>query len=78
MESTTSTLFLGDLSVHCKEDDIREIFQRFGQIEAIILKRGGTDKSQLSYGFIKFSNRSEAEEAYHTMGGYMLLGRALR
>lgn len=77
MEEST-TLFLGDLSVFCTEKDIRKLFRPFGPIEAIRVKRGSSSKTNLSYGFIKFTERSAAENAYQQLSGVMFMGRALR
>lgn len=73
-----STLFLGDLSVHCTERDIRKLFRPMGTIEAIRIKRGTNAKTNLSYGFIKFSTRQAAEMAQTQLNGYMFLGRCIR
>jgi RNA-binding protein 39 len=73
-----STLFLGDLSVFCTEKDIRKLFRPFGPIEAIRVKRGSSNKTNLSYGFIKFSLPESAEQAMKQLNGVMFLGRALR
>ncbi len=72
------TLFLGDLSVYCTEKDIRKLFRPFGLIEAIRVKRGSSNKTNLSYGFIKFSTKESAEQALNQLNGVMFLGRALR
>lgn len=74
----STTLFLGDLSVHCTERDIRKLFRPFGTIEAIRIKRGSNTKTNLSYGFIKFSNRQSAELAITQINGLMFLGRCIR
>lgn len=74
----STTLFLGDLSVFCTEKDIRKLFRSFGAIEAIRVKRGNSNKTNLSYGFIKFIDREAATSAFQQLNGVMFLGRALR
>jgi RNA recognition motif-containing protein len=74
----SSTLFLGDLSIHCSENDIRALFDRYGLIEAVVLKKGGRERPNLSYGFVKFERREDAERALADLNGVMLLGRTLR
>lgn len=74
----STTLFLGDLSIHCDEKDLRELFHPFGIIEAIRVKRNGADHSSLSYGFLKFSNRESAERAMLHLNGAMFCGRSLK
>lgn len=71
------TLFLGDLSVHCSEIDIRQAFQPFGIIEQIRLKHASVNKT-VSYGFITFVYREDAVSAMENLNGTMFLGRMLR
>lgn len=73
-----STLFLGDLSVYCTEKDIRKLFRPFGPIESIRVKRGSSNKTNLSYGFIKFTFPESAEQAIKHLNGIMFLGRSLK
>jgi RNA recognition motif-containing protein len=73
-----ATLFLGDLSVFCTEKDIRKLFRPFGTIEAIRVKRGTSNKTNLSYGFIRFTYPDSAEQALKHLNGIMFLGRALK
>lgn len=76
--ATERSLFLGDLSVYCTEQDIYEIFQPFGPIESIQLKRKSTSNSRPSYGFIQYQFRESAEEALRVMNGRVVHGRAIR
>lgn len=73
-----TTLFLGDLSVYSTENHIRELFQSYGKIENIRIKRGNSTKPHLCYGFIKFDSRAAAEKALSSLNGVMFLGRTLR
>lgn len=77
-ETHYSTIFVGDLSIYCSEKDLFEAFKHFGGIEAVRIKRGGPEKVNLLYGFIKFATKEEAENALKVMNGHILLGRAIR
>ncbi len=72
------TVFVGDLSIYCTEKDLYELFKSFGPIEEIRLKRSNSDRTSLSYGFVKFATVEQATTAISTMNGYMHLGRGLR
>lgn len=78
MTNDSTTLFLGDLSVYCTEKDIRRLFRPFGNIEAIRIKRGSTERANLNYGFIMFSSHEVAERAMQAVDGTLFLGRTLR
>jgi RNA recognition motif-containing protein len=73
-----STLFLGDLSVYSTENHIRELFEPYGHIENIRIKKGNSSKPHLCYGFIKFDNKNAAERAQKELNGVMFQGRSLR
>jgi RNA recognition motif-containing protein len=76
-----TTLFLGDLSVYCKERDIFELFQNFGQVESVQIKKsedGSVPKPHLCYGFVKFNRRECAEMALCAVNGKLFLGRPIR
>jgi RNA recognition motif-containing protein len=74
----STSLFVGDLSIYCTEGDLQKLFSPFGSIEAIRVKKGGADKLNLAYGFVKFHRREHAEKAMNMMNGHVLLGRALK
>lgn len=74
----STSLFLGDLSVYCTEKDVFSLFQGFGPIESIQLKRKSTSNGRPSYGFIQFRFKESAEEALRVMNGRVVHGRAIR
>ncbi len=76
----TTTLFLGDLSVICDEENLYDLFRHYGDIETIQLKKSDRDpqRAHLGFGFIKFSTRESAERAMQDLNGYFYLGRAMR
>lgn len=71
------TLFLGDLSIHCTEQHVQQLFEGFGMIEQVRLKHASMSQS-LSYAFITFVFRGDAEKALNQLNGSMLLGRKIR
>jgi RNA recognition motif-containing protein len=73
-----NTLFLGDLSIHCTERDVRKLFRSFGAIETVRIKRNSNARTNLCYGFVKFSSKEAAEDAMSRMNGTMFLGRCIR
>ncbi len=76
----TTTLFLGDLSVVCTEMNLRELFNKYGELERVQLKKSDRDpqRAHLGFGFVKFSTRESAERALEELNGKFFLGRALR
>lgn len=78
MATDYRSLFIGDLSVYCTERDVQELFQPFGPIEAIKLKRGSIDRNHLSYGFVRFVYPESASAAMGHLQGTVFLGRPIK
>jgi hypothetical protein len=71
------SLFLGDLSCFCTDDDIFSLFYPYGEIASIRLKRSKTTNKCLGYGFVTFIYAYSALAAME-LNGSMFLGRKLR
>ena len=75
---TKTTLFLGDLSTFCTEQDIHEAFSVYGEILEIKIMRSEVTLRNLSYGFIKFFHPAAAKRALQALDGILFCGRHLR
>lgn len=73
-----STLFLGDLSAFCNEEDIHKLFSPFGEIVEIKIMRSEETSRNLSYGFIKFASAACAKKAMNAINGTLFCGRHIR
>lgn len=62
------TLFLGNLDVSVTESDLRRVFDRFGVITEVDIKRAARGQN-ITYGFIKFENLDMAHRAKIAMAG---------
>lgn len=71
------TLFLGDLSFFCSEDDLCALFQRYGPITAVRVRRGVTGESLL-HGFIAFQSSEATYLAVRDLDGKEFMGRNMR
>jgi RNA recognition motif-containing protein len=76
MASSTTDLYLGNLSLLCTEQDIRRAFNKFGAIDSITLLHG-KEGSQLAYGFIRFVDPQSSNYAFG-MDGEILLGKPIK
>ncbi|EDO35562.1 predicted protein, partial [Nematostella vectensis] len=59
-------LFVGMISKHAKEEDLRVMFSPFGTIEELTVLRNA-DSTSKGCAFIKFANRMQAQNAIATM-----------
>jgi RNA recognition motif-containing protein len=73
-----NSLFIGDLSIFCSEDDLRNIFSPFGELLEIKIMKSEDKGRSLSYGFVKYADTNCASHALNELQHVMLHGRNLR
>lgn len=71
------TLFLGDLSYFCTEEDLCAIFAPFGNISTVRVRRGVTGES-LMHGFIALDSHEAAKRAIAELDSKIFMGRSMR
>jgi RNA recognition motif-containing protein len=71
------SLFVGDLSFFCSEDDLLQLFRRFGNVKAVEIKRGKFGDS-LMHGFVEMESNEAAELAIATLNDFKFMGRRMR
>ena len=70
-------IYVGNISREVTDDDLREAFAAFGQVEsAMVLKDKFTGESR-GFGFVEMLAGSEAQSAINGMNGKDLRGRTL-
>ena len=71
-------VFVGNLSFKLRGKDLREAFEKFGELEdaTVILDKFDSRKSK-GFGFITFVNDADADKAVAEMNEKELDGRAL-
>ncbi|KAH9818029.1 hypothetical protein DFH28DRAFT_961590 [Melampsora americana] len=71
-------LYVGSLNFNLTDDDLRQVFQPFGDIEYVDLHRDQITGKSKGYAFVQFKNMHDAKNAMEKMNGFQLAGRALR
>jgi RNA recognition motif-containing protein len=70
-------IYVGNLSRDVTEDDLRQAFESFGEVNSInIIKDKFTGESR-GFGFVEMPTKTEAEAAITGMNGQDMKGRAL-
>jgi RNA recognition motif-containing protein len=70
-------IYVGNLSYEVTEEDLKEAFSAFGQVESVkIIKDNYSDRSK-GFGFVEMANKGEAQAAIEGMQGKEIKGRAL-
>ncbi len=70
-------IYVGNLSRETTEDDLRQAFEAFGQVESTnVIKDRFTGESR-GFGFVEMPSKDEAQAAITGMNGKDLMGRTL-
>ncbi|MGO9088906.1 MAG: RNA recognition motif domain-containing protein [Candidatus Sulfotelmatobacter sp.] len=70
-------IFVGNLSFNTNEDELRQAFGAYGQVDRIsILTDRDTGRSR-GFGFVEMANNEEGEKAIAALNGSQLGGRTI-
>jgi RNA recognition motif-containing protein len=71
-------IYVGNLSYEVTEEDLKEAFGAFGEVETVrVLKDNDTGRSK-GFGFVEMSNNANAQSAIDALNDKELKGRALK
>ena len=71
-------IYVGNLSYDAYEDDVRKLFEEYGNVESVkIITDTYTGKSK-GFGFVEMPNDEEARKAMESLDGKELSGRPLK
>ena len=71
-------IYAGNLSWELNEDELRQLFEEFGEVSsASIIKDKFSGRSK-GFGFIEMPNKEEAESAINSLNGKEVKGRNLK
>lgn len=70
------TIFVGDLSYFCTEEDLFRLFASAGNILHVSIARRG--ETSLMYGFVELDSLERAERISEEFNGHFFMGRNLR
>ena len=70
-------LYVGNLSYSMRDDDLRDAFSAFGDVQsAKVMMERDTGRSK-GFGFVEMANDAQAQEAISALNGQSVGGRAL-
>jgi cold-inducible RNA-binding protein len=70
-------LFVGNLSYSTTEDQLRDAFAAYGQVDTVSIITDRDTGQPRGFAFVEMANRNEAETAISVLNGRELNGRAL-
>ena len=70
-------IFVGNLSFNTNEDELRQAFEAYGQVERVsILTDRDTGRSR-GFGFVEMANNEDGEKAIAALNGTQIGGRTI-
>lgn len=73
----TQSLFVGDLSFFCGEEELQTLFGNYGKVTNVEIKRGKFGDS-LMHGFVEMDDVDSAKQALEALNDSKFMGRKLR
>jgi len=70
-------IYVGNLSQQTTEDDLRQAFEAFGQVESVNIIKDRFSGESRGFGFVEIPSKQEAQKAIEEMNGKDLMGRAV-
>ena len=73
----SNKLYVGGISWNTSDDDLRTVFQKFGELlEVTVITDRDTGRSR-GFGFVTFTSNDDATKAISKMDGTVMDGRTL-
>ena len=70
-------LFVGNIDWNSSEDDLQSMFSPYGEIEEVVIIKDKYTNRSKGFGFITFSDESDADKAVAELNGYKLNNREI-
>jgi cold-inducible RNA-binding protein len=70
-------IFVGNLSFSSTEQDIRRLFEAYGQVDRVNIVTDRDSGQPRGFGFVEMGDNSEGDRAIAALNGHEVGGRAL-
>jgi len=70
-------IFVGNLDFHVAEDDLRQLFAQFGQVDRVSVMTDRDTGRSRGFAFVEMTNNEEGEKAIAELNGSQFSGRTL-
>jgi RNA recognition motif-containing protein len=71
-------IYVGNLAYETTENDIKSLFEIYGEIKSVDLIKDNYSGRSKGFGFLEMSDKAEAEKAIAELNGKDLKGRNLK
>ncbi len=70
-------IYVGNISFNASEDDIRELFSQYGEVESVKIITDAQTGRARGFGFVEMSSEDETKKAISALNGTVLMERTL-
>jgi len=70
-------IYVGNLSFDVSEEDLKEAFSAFGQVESVKIIKDNYSGRSKGFGFVEMPGKAEAQAAIEGLQGKDMKGRAI-
>jgi RNA recognition motif-containing protein len=70
-------IFVGNLSFNTGEDELRQLFEQYGQVDRVSIMTDRDTGRSRGFGFVEMANAEDGEKAIAALNGSQLSGRTL-
>jgi cold-inducible RNA-binding protein len=70
-------IFVGNLSFNTGEDELRQMFEQYGQVDRVAIMTDRDTGRSRGFGFVEMTNDEDGEKAIAALNGSQLGGRTL-
>ncbi|MBM4055226.1 MAG: RNA-binding protein [Planctomycetes bacterium] len=70
-------IYAGNLAQKTTEDELRQVFEEFGQVTSVTIIKDKFSGESRGFGFVEMPSRTEAQAALNSLNGRDLNGRVL-
>ena len=71
-------IYVGNLSFDVTEEDLKEAFSAFGQVESVKIIKDNYSGRSKGFGFVEMAGNAEAQSAIDGLNGKELKGRTVK
>ena len=70
-------IFVGNLSFNTNEDEVRQLFESYGQVDRVSIMTDRDTGRSRGFGFVEMTNNEDGEKAIAGLNGSQLGGRTI-
>jgi RNA recognition motif-containing protein len=70
-------IFVGNLSFNTAEDELRQVFEAYGQVDRVSIMTDRDTGRSRGFGFVEMTNAEDAEKAIAALNGSQVGGRTI-